>query len=61
MGTKLVAAVVIVLVVFVNCASVKLTTRIVTVFGVGKVLSLIIIVIGGIVRLAQGKWTLQQK
>ena len=61
MGTKLVAAVVIVLVVFVNCASVKLTTRIVTVFGVGKVLSLTIIVIGGIVRLAQGKGTLQQK
>jgi len=52
---KLVAAVVISVVVFVNCASVRLSTRFLTVFSFGKILSLTIIIIGGIVMLAQGK------
>ena len=58
LGLKLVAVVVILTVVFVNCASVKLSTRVVTLFGVGKVLSLIVIVIGGIVRLLQGTFAI---
>ena len=56
-GAKLVAVMVIFFVVFVNCASVKVTTNIVTFFGFGKVLSLIIIIIGGVVRICQGKYT----
>ena len=51
---KLIAAVVILIVVFVNCASVKLSTRFLTIFSLGKVLSLTIIIIGGIVMLFNG-------
>nr|CAB3266337.1 b(0,+)-type amino acid transporter 1-like [Phallusia mammillata] len=54
MATKLVGAVVILTVVFVNCYSVKLSTRIVTFFGIGKIISLVIVIIGGIVFLAKG-------
>nr|XP_026695925.1 b(0,+)-type amino acid transporter 1-like [Ciona intestinalis] len=53
-ATKLVAACLILIVVFINCASVKLSTKVVTFFGIGKILSLIIIIIAGIVRLGQG-------
>ena len=57
-ATKLVAGILILTVVFVNCVSVRATTGIVTVFGVGKVLSLVIIIVGGIVRLAQGVYSI---
>ena len=55
LAQKLTAAAVICIVVFVNCASVRLSTRFLTVFSFGKILSLTIIIIGGIVMLAQGK------
>uniref|UniRef100_H2YWY0 b(0,+)-type amino acid transporter 1 n=2 Tax=Ciona savignyi TaxID=51511 RepID=H2YWY0_CIOSA len=54
LSTKFVAASLILLVVFINCFSVKLSTKVVTFFGVGKILSLVIIIIAGIVRLCQG-------
>ncbi|XP_039249142.2 b(0,+)-type amino acid transporter 1-like [Styela clava] len=54
MAMKLVAAVVVGVVVFINCYSVKLSTRFLTVFSVGKIISLLIIIIGGIVMLANG-------
>ena len=52
---KMVAVAVIFIVVLVNCASVKLSTRFLTIFSFGKVLSLTIIIFGGIVMLCQGE------
>ncbi|XP_076803048.1 b(0,+)-type amino acid transporter 1-like [Clavelina lepadiformis] len=54
LATKFTAAVVILTTVFCNCISVKLSTKVVTVFGIGKILSLVIIIVAGIVRFCQG-------
>nr|XP_002125910.1 b(0,+)-type amino acid transporter 1 [Ciona intestinalis] len=54
LAVKFTAVAVILIVIFINCASVKLSTQFLTVFSFGKVLSLLIIIIGGIVMLAQG-------
>uniref|UniRef100_H2YSC3 Amino acid permease/ SLC12A domain-containing protein n=1 Tax=Ciona savignyi TaxID=51511 RepID=H2YSC3_CIOSA len=54
LAIKLAAVAVILTVIFINCASVKLSTKFLTVFSFGKVLSLVIIIIGGIVMLAKG-------
>jgi len=51
---KMVAVVVILTVVMVNCASVKLSTQFLNFFSVGKILSLTIIIIAGIVMLCKG-------
>lgn len=55
LAVKLLAAVVIGVIVFINCFSVKLSTQFLTVFTAGKILSLLVITIGGIVMLCQGK------
>jgi len=52
---KLTAGCVIMLIVFVNCTSVKLSTGFLNVFSVGKIISLIIIIIGGFVMLLKGR------
>lgn len=54
MAIKMVAVVVILTVVIVNCASVKLSTQFLNFFSVGKILSLTIIIIAGIVMLCKG-------
>ncbi|CAK8694550.1 unnamed protein product [Clavelina lepadiformis] len=53
-AVKLTAVVVVMIVVLVNCASVKLSTNFLTIFSFGKILSLLIIIVGGIVMLAHG-------
>ncbi len=45
----------IVIITSINCYSVKLAARIQVIFTVAKVVALLIIIIGGIVRLGQGK------
>ncbi|XP_078576152.1 cystine/glutamate transporter-like [Branchiostoma floridae x Branchiostoma japonicum] len=49
------AAAMILLLTFVNCYSVKLSTWIQDVFSVGKVLALIVIIIAGVVQMAKGR------
>ena len=56
MGQKLTAVAVITLVVFINCASVKLWTRFLMLFSFGKILRLAIIIVGGIAMLFQGRF-----
>eukprot|EP00057_Strongylocentrotus_purpuratus_P025154 XP_011679628.1 PREDICTED: b(0,+)-type amino acid transporter 1 isoform X2 [Strongylocentrotus purpuratus] len=51
---KLCAAVCVILIVVVNCASVKLATGVQNVFTVAKLLALVIIIIVGFIQLAQG-------
>ncbi len=45
----------VVIITSVNCYSVRLAARVQVIFTVAKVAALIIIIIGGIVRLVQGK------
>lgn len=54
LSMKLVALVVIGVVVYINCASVKWSTKFLTAFSFGKILSLAIIIVAGMVALAQG-------
>ena len=55
LAEKLVAAAVIVLVVFINCASVRHSSKFLTICGCGKAVSLVIIIVEGIAVLLQGK------
>ena len=53
-ANKIVAAVLILTIIYINCSSVKVTSMLITVFGFGKMISLAIIIIAGVVRLSQG-------
>ena len=48
------AATLIMIVVYVNCTSVKLSTKFLTIFSLGKILSLSVIIIAGLVMVGKG-------
>jgi len=51
---RLLGALTIVIITFINCYSVKLATKVQNIFTAAKLLAIVIIVIGGIIKLAQG-------
>ena len=54
LATKLIAALTICILTFINCYNVKLVTRVQDVFTVMKILALLIIIIAGVLHLLQG-------
>ena len=52
--TKFIAAALILIVIFINCSSVKATSKLISFFGFGKIISLCIVIVAGMVRLGQG-------
>ena len=56
LALKLTAIVVILIIVFINSTSVKLSTGFLNVFSIGKIISLIVIIFGGIIMLTKGNF-----
>ncbi|XP_050740397.1 b(0,+)-type amino acid transporter 1-like isoform X1 [Eriocheir sinensis] len=57
LSVKLFAATIIILITFINSYSVNLATRVQNIFTAAKLLAILIIVVGGVVKLAQGNTT----